>query len=102
VEHVLAGAFARDVVSAGPGVLFATVMGQSEISPSAPYRIRYLQGRWQAEKISGWKAGLHATRDGSGNVLFACPGGWCEVAERTIAEWTPGTAVTPVFHKSDL
>lgn len=68
---------------------------------NVPYRVRAVQGKWQADPITGWNIGAALTRDASGTVLASCPGGWCEMSARRIADWNPSHPESPVFHPSE-
>jgi len=98
LEHILAGVAIEEVASVAPGVLLAIAQGGGD----PVYRLRQSHGRWQAERLTGWKAASSMTRDRDGTILTACPGGWCEVPARMIENWSLDRPGAPVFHPSEL
>jgi tRNA A-37 threonylcarbamoyl transferase component Bud32 len=102
LEHPVAGLFVYEMVGVAPGVFLATVFRGPQTRAIAPYRIRAANGAWQAEELTGWKTGINLTRDRSGTVLAACPGGWCEITAKMIVNWSPSHPGAPILHRSGL
>ena len=102
LEHVVSGLFVRDIVAVAPGLLLAAVIANPGDSDHLPlYRIRAASGGWRAERLANWEGGDSLNRDNSGAILTVCPGGWCELPAKLIADWNPRYAGSPVFHKSE-
>ncbi len=110
LERILSGPKMLEIVAVAPGLLLATgsdsLPFQTLPNPAAGgnglYRIRRSQDRWNWERLSVWKSNGPLSRDPAGNILTACPGGWCELSTNLIAEWKPGDAASPKLHPSDL
>ena len=98
LEHVLSGSRVGEVIAVAPGLLLAVVSA----TPLQLYRILAVSGVWKAERLANWETGTSLTLDRSGTVLTACPGGWCELTAKLIADWHPGYSGGPIFHPSDL
>jgi hypothetical protein len=80
-QQILPG-FAASLINVGPGVLLASVGPQNRGFPENPtlYRLKQVRGSWKAEKIAADLAFQgRLSRDRSGNVLFPCKGGFCEL-----------------------
>jgi tRNA A-37 threonylcarbamoyl transferase component Bud32 len=102
LENILPDVPAGEVVGIAPGVLLATGLRKPDLSEGSLYRIRMLNGRWQAAPLAGLRKGAIITRDRSGAILAACPGGWCEWSARSIEDWSPDRPGHSIFHKSAL
>jgi hypothetical protein len=86
VTQMIAGD-AMTVVSVAPGIVLAS-MG-TETSGRPAFGDLYLLRKSQSDSshsIQGWTAQLllqkqvnHLTLDHQGNLLFPCPGGWCQI-----------------------
>ena len=102
LEHVVSGVGLHEVLAVAPGLL----LGAIEVNPAKPklqlYRIRLTNGVSKGELLANWETGSALTRDHDGNVLIACPGGWCELSTKLIADWHPGYIGGPIVHKSEL
>ncbi|MGA2074169.1 MAG: protein kinase [Terriglobia bacterium] len=97
VERILTGDV-LSVAGAAPGIMLAS-FGTEATGPvyGDLYRLKKGTRAWVAEKVTQ-KLVNHMTVDHQGNVLFPCPGGWCEVTRTQIVNW-PGPGVTlPVNH----
>jgi tRNA A-37 threonylcarbamoyl transferase component Bud32 len=91
------------IVDAGAGAMLASFA--TEISGGPAYGDLYLfrrQGKtWQAEKLLD-RAVNHMTVDHQGNVLFPCPGGWCEIRHGQVEKQLQhGLPVVPDHHPGD-
>jgi tRNA A-37 threonylcarbamoyl transferase component Bud32 len=102
LEHVVPGLNAHEIIPLAPGLLAATAFVNSGSSLYRLYRIQFTKGIWRAEQLAGLEVRSHLTRDGEGNILAVCPGGWCELPVKMIADWNPRRPVAPLFHRSDL
>ncbi len=87
VEKVYSGD-GLTVVSFAPGVVLASI--GTEINGKPAYGDLFLfrasQGHWTAAKLLD-KLADHLTLDHQGNLLFPCPGGWCEIAHERLLNW---------------
>ena len=107
LEHVVSGLYVQDIVAVAPGLLLAAVYPNREMARVATmrrfqlYRIRAANGGWKTERLANWESGETLSRDNTGAILTACPGGWCELPAKLIADWSPGYKGSPVFHRSD-
>lgn len=101
VESIVTGLFAHDAIAVAPGVLLVTA-SDTEVPPFAAYDVRLVAGHWRAQRLLGWKTGMHPTRDAAGTMLFASPGGWCEIPAQTIMKASPSSPPSPLFHESGL
>jgi len=101
LEHVVSGLFVRDIIVVAPGLLLAAVHPSPAVPTFQLYRIRAANDGWKADRLANWDGGP-LSRDKTGTILTACPGGWCELPAKLIAAWSPGYAGGPVFHKSNL
>lgn len=76
------------VAAFAPGIVVASV--GTEINGRPTYGdlllFRRSQGRWFAAKLLDKRA-HHLTLDSKGNVLFPCPGGWCEIEHKQVLDW---------------
>jgi hypothetical protein len=50
------------------------------------YLFRKSNGNWTVAQVLEKQAN-HLTLDHEGNLLFPCPGGWCEIARRQLLDW---------------
>jgi hypothetical protein len=99
IEKVLPGDV-LGVVAAGPDVLLASL--GTEGNPFTTYGDLYiahkLNGAWVFEKLSAASTG-HMTVDHQGNILFPCPGAWCEIAPASIDQWLrTRQPIVPMHH----
>lgn len=102
LEHVVSGRSVGGIVAVAPGLLLAAVSA-NPVSPAFQlYRIRAANGAWKAERLANWESGGFLSRDNTGAILTMCPGGWCELPAKLIADWSPQYAGAPVFHRSGL
>jgi ligand-binding sensor domain-containing protein len=103
LDHILSGVNVEEVIGVAPGVLLAAVGVTSRAYPMpALYRIRAANGAWKTERVGDWQSSGYMSRDPAGNILTACPGGWCEVPANLIVDWNPQRPIQPTFHKSGL
>jgi tRNA A-37 threonylcarbamoyl transferase component Bud32 len=102
LEHVLSGVSVQEAVGVAPGVLLAAVAATRVAPGAALYRIRTINGAWKAERLGEWQGGNGLSRDHAGNILTACPGGWCEIPADLIVNWNPQRPIQPIFHRSGL
>ena len=99
IEKLLAGDI-LSVVAAGSDAMLASVATESPAGPAHGdlYLFRMRAGTWAAEKVLTGIAG-HMSVDHQGNILFTCPGGWCEIAQSGIGQWLQHRQpLTPVHH----
>jgi len=102
LERVLSGVEVSDAIGVAPGVVVAAVVANRAGPIVRPYRIRTINHAWKAEQLGQWPVGSNLSRDHAGNILTACPGGWCEIPASQIVDWNPARPVQPIFHKSGL
>ena len=76
------------IVSVAPGVLIGSfgTEGSGKTTYGDLYRFREKGRSWIPELLAKVTAS-HLTVDHAGNVLFPCPGGWCEIDRRTATDW---------------
>lgn len=76
------------VVAFAPGIMVASI--GTEINGGPSYGDIYLfsksNGSWIPSRVAEKQAD-HLTVDHQGNLLFPCPGGWCEIAQRNLLDW---------------
>jgi tRNA A-37 threonylcarbamoyl transferase component Bud32 len=103
LQHVFSGAIVEEAVGVAPGVLLAATDVPTRADPNPGlYRIQAVNGAWKAERFGNFQSGGYLSRDHQGNILAACPGGWCEVPAKVVVEWNPQLPVKPIFHRSAL
>jgi tRNA A-37 threonylcarbamoyl transferase component Bud32 len=103
LEHVFSGATVEEAVGVAPGVLLAAADVPTRADPNhGLYRIQAVNGAWKAERFGNFQSGGYLSRDHQGNILAACPGGWCEVPAKVVVEWNPQLPIQPTFHSSAL
>jgi len=103
LEHVLSGVIVEEAVGVAPGVLLAATDVPTRADPiPGLYRIQAVNGAWKAERFGNWQSGGYLSRDHAGNILAACPGGWCEVPANLVVDWNPQLPIKPIFHRSAL
>jgi ligand-binding sensor domain-containing protein/tRNA A-37 threonylcarbamoyl transferase component Bud32 len=87
VERILPGDV-LGIVSISPGMLVASMGTEAVGHPTYGdlYRIRKVKGAWVTEKLLS-RAVHHMTVDHHDNVLFPCPGGWCEFPKTAVGGW---------------
>ena len=87
IEKVFSGD-GLTVMALAPGIMIAAIGTEVNGRPSYGdiYLFRKSNGRWTAAKAAEKQAD-HLTLDHEGNVLFPCPGGWCEAARQKLLEW---------------
>lgn len=97
VEKILAGD-GLSVTAAAPGVMLASQATELSGRPAFGdlYRIQQSKGTWKAERLLQ-NAADHLTVDHQGNILFPCPGGWCELSRDRVVHWQQ-TATLSVQH----
>ena len=76
------------VVSLGPGLMLAAIGTEVDGKPSYGDLVLFRKSRW------GWASSPmlqgqadHLSIDHQGNLLFPCPGGWCELAAQQLLGW---------------
>lgn len=99
VEKILSGDV-LGLIAAGNDAVLASF--GTEGSAQAIYGDLYLfhnqSGRWSADKLIA-KTADYMSADHQHNILFACPGGWCEIAEGAIDTWIRNRQpIVPVRH----
>jgi tRNA A-37 threonylcarbamoyl transferase component Bud32 len=94
--------FAADgltIMPLAPGVMIAAI--GTEVNGKPSYGdldlFRESDGKWTAETLLRKQAD-HLTFDHQGNVLFPCPGGWCEIARKQLLEWRSSASKFDVQH----
>jgi tRNA A-37 threonylcarbamoyl transferase component Bud32/ligand-binding sensor domain-containing protein len=94
VTRVLAGD-AMTVVAVAPGIVAASMGIETGGRPAFGdlYLLRRFSSgpfggspRWTAQRMLD-KQVNHLTVDHQGNLLFPCPGGWCQIGGRQLADW---------------
>lgn len=87
VEKVFSGD-GLTIMALAPGVMIATIGIEVNGKPSYGDLdlLRESDGNWTAATLLRKQAD-HLTMDHQGNVLFPCPGGWCEIARKQLLEW---------------
>ena len=90
VERVFAGD-TLSVISIGSGTALAAMGTEASGKPAYGdlYRINRGNHAWNATKLLASVAD-HFSVDRQGNILFPCPGGWCEVPAHEAVSWTAG------------
>ena len=85
------------IVSIAPGVLLASFASELQGRPAFGnlYRFREVGGSWKAELLIKGDAN-HLTIDHAGNILFPCPGGWCEIDHQAAISWSPQNGTVPI------
>lgn len=102
VERIMSGDV-LSVIAAGRDTMLASLSTEGSGSPAYGdlYLLRLHDGSWMPSKLLD-KLVDHLTVDHQGNILFTCPGGWCELARGIIEQWTQnGQRITPVHHAGD-
>ena len=97
VQRVLAG-YADSVVSIAPGVMLASFTPEKIRTSTGDvlqnffglYRITNTGGEWKAEAMLSADGGQMLAADHSGNALYLCRGGWCELNRSAILSWRTG------------
>jgi ligand-binding sensor domain-containing protein len=102
LERVLSGVIVQEAVGVAPGVLLAAAAENRTTARAMLYRMRTTNGAWQAEQLGEWQSGNSLSRDHAGNILTACPGGWCEIPASQIVNWNPQHPIQPIFHQSGV
>lgn len=76
------------VIAFAPRIMIASIGTESNGKPTYGdlYLFRKSGTRWAEAQIAEKRA-HHLTLDHQGNVLFPCPGGWCEIANRQLIDW---------------
>ncbi len=85
VADVGISTIARDVL--------LTVMGPVLGKPggkTALVRVSKVNGQWKTETVMEPFPSVRLQADGAGHLLFACDGGFCEIAGNDVARWRPG------------
>jgi tRNA A-37 threonylcarbamoyl transferase component Bud32 len=92
IAKVLAGDV-MTIAALAPGVMVASVGTEANGKPSYGdlYLFRGLTPdssgtKWSAASLLSKQAD-HLTLDHQGDVLFPCPGGWCEVSREQLLDW---------------
>ncbi len=77
------------VVGLAPGAVLASVGTELSGRPSFGdlYLFRGSGNAWSSTPMLARQVN-HLTIDHEGDVLFPCPGGWCEIGRRGILDWT--------------
>lgn len=90
VEKVIKGD-GLSVVAIAPGVVIAATGTEQPVNPTYGdlHRIIRVNGRWTPRLMLPHMVD-HMTMDHQGNVLFPCPGGWCEFQGELAAHWQEG------------
>jgi len=87
VEKVFSGD-GLTVMALAPGIMIGAI--GTEINGRPAYGDLYLfrksNGNWIAARVAEEQAD-HLTLDHQGDVLFPCPGGWCEIAKWQLLQW---------------
>ena len=98
VEKMLSGN-ALSVQAPAPGVVLAAMGDEASGKPTYGdlYRFRASQGRWSGEKLLA-AATDHMTVDHGGNILFPCPGGWCELSSSAVTDDAPEAVQQQLKH----
>jgi len=101
VDRIMAGD-AMSVVALSPGIVLASLgteiggrpaFGDLYLLSKTPSGAFRAKPEWKAHSILEKQAN-HLTLDHQGNLLFPCPGGWCQIDHGQLANWK-GTG-TPV------
>jgi sugar lactone lactonase YvrE len=76
------------VVALAPGIVIASAGTEVNGKPSYGDLLlfRKSQDHWAAATLQVKRAD-HLTLDHQGNLLFPCPGGWCEIAHQQLLDW---------------
>jgi len=78
------------VLAVAPGVMVASMGTEINGGPSYGdiYIFRKSNGNWTPLRVAEKQAD-HLSLDHQGNLLFPCPGGWCQISQRQLLDW-PG------------
>src|SRR5262249_31929423 len=82
--------------------VFVAAIAPSGASPSADavlVRLTRISGKWQAETILKDVMQVRVTLDRSGQILYGCQGGFCELQSREVIDWHPGTILAITRHR---
>ena len=76
------------VAVVAPGIMLAAMGTELAGRPAFGdlYRFTKSGSSWKPERLLQ-KSANHLTVDHQGNVLFPCPGGWCELSRQQVAGW---------------
>ena len=89
------------IVSIAPGVMLGSFGSEIQGRPRYGdlYRFREVGGSWKAELLMKDVVD-HLNVDHAGNLLFPCPGGWCEIDHQAAISWQPQAGAIPVTKHS--
>ena len=91
------------VAAISPGLMVASVATELSGRPAFGdlILIRKSGNNWIPTTLLEKQAN-HLTIDHQGNLLFPCPGGWCEISRRSLIEWqTPASPLALQRHAGD-
>ena len=85
-----------------PDVLLSVVGTDSHDSDDRPrlVRISKVDGRWKADTVIDPFPLVRLQPDKSGHILFACKGGYCELASDDIVRWKPVSSLKMMRYKA--
>jgi tRNA A-37 threonylcarbamoyl transferase component Bud32 len=100
LEKIVNGAAWTGMVKVAPDVFLATVGKLARISSFDAELVRFTrsEGAWKAEPIMKSARQTRFQVDRSENVLYPCPGGFCEFSGAEAMRWRPGSVLRVVHH----
>jgi tRNA A-37 threonylcarbamoyl transferase component Bud32 len=97
LDLVTKGAADRGIAQAAPDIFLATVT-RPGTSNAELLRVAKTQGAWKSETIIQSTPQVSLQPDHDGNVLYECPGGYCEIRGADVAKWRMGAMLTVERH----
>lgn len=100
LEKIVDGVKFWEVKKIAPEVFLAIITNpdRSDSSDMKLVRVSWAGGKWQIQTMPESTTSLILQMDRSGNILYACDGGYCEFSRAAALAWNPGRALKIEHH----
>jgi hypothetical protein len=100
LEKIVDGGAWDGIAKVGNDIFLAvlTKQGHDDRNGGELDRIMKAQSGWKVETITRYAPEVRFQLDRSGNVLYSCPGGFCEFPGADVVNWRPGGTVSVARH----
>jgi hypothetical protein len=102
LNQIAGGTASNGLIRIAPDTFLAPLKKVDTPQQTSMVRITRESGKWNVATILTSILDVRLTTDKAGNILFFCPGGYCELKREEAMSWRPGESLRVETHKLQI